>query len=203
MLIKSVLTGLFAGLLILSGNVIAANEAKITENGRIATLKIPLKAIITDDMIVREEIDVTPLSSLYENARWNVATKKFSDHQLLLRVTKSEKVPVLFEIINDQYTCSYNNPDWNAAQSQPDALSEVNSGYSYSLLSSGKAVPMPAPARSARIDNSSSWQQGMDGNYFLDLTLIIAFPVVSGSVDLMKKGGFCRGSVSMLVSRTL
>ncbi|EKN3347921.1 hypothetical protein NFB56_09885 [Yersinia ruckeri] len=192
-----------AVLLIQSGSVKAVNEATITENGRVATLVIPLKATITDDMVVRETIDVTPMSSLYENATWNKATNKFSDHQLLLRVTKSERVPVLVEIINDQYTCAYNNPDWMANQSQPAALVGVNTGYTYSLLWSGNTVAMPAPQRSARVDNSSSWQQGLDGNYFLDLTLNMGFPVVSSSVELMSKGGFCQGSVSMLISRTL
>lgn len=203
MLKKTVLTGVLSVLLMSIGSARAINEATITENGRVATLKIPLKATITDDMTVRETIDVTPLSSLYENARWNKTTKKFDDHELLLRVIKSEKVPVLVEIINDQYTCSYNNPDWLAAQSQPTALAGVNTGYTYSLLWSGNSVSMPSSSRSARIDSSASWLQGLDGNYFLDLKIKIGFPVVSGSAELMSKGGFCRGSVSMLISRTL
>ena len=188
----------------LKSNIIyAASEATVTENGRVATLTIPLKASITDDMILRETISVTPLSSLYENAVWNSSQSKFNDHNLLLRVSRSDRVPVLFEIINDQYSCAYNNPNWSATQSQPAALVGVNSGYTYSLGWSGNMVSIPAVDRSARIDATPAWQKGLDGNYFLDLTLKIGFPVVSGSSQLMSKGGICRGSVSMLISRTL
>lgn len=190
-------------LLIQSSSASTANEVAITKNGRVATLKIPLKAIITPDMITREIIDVIPLSSFYENATWNIDKKKFNDHQLLLRVTKNVQVPVLFEIINDQYTCSYNNPDWMAHQSQPTALIGANTGYTYTLFGGGNTISLTPPDRLAVIDNTVSWLKGVDGNYFLDLTLNIGFPIVSGSSTLMSKGGLCRGSISMLISRKI
>ncbi|EEV3841309.1 hypothetical protein CRD82_01780 [Escherichia coli] len=202
MLKKSTFTGILIATIISSNSVEAINEVAITENGRVATFKMPLRAIISEDMTMRETIDIIPLSSLYENATWDTISKKFKDHELLLRVKKSERIPVLFEIINDQYTCSYNNPAWKGSLSQPTALAGVNTGYTYTLLWNENSISVPKLTRSALVDGSSLWQKDLEGYYFLDLKLRIGFPVVSGSTSLMNKGGFCSGSISILISRT-
>ncbi|MGY0144670.1 hypothetical protein ACVQ8I_00560 [Edwardsiella tarda] len=181
----------------------AANTATISDNGKTATLTIPLTATITDDTVLREEISVTPMSSLYGTISWNKQGRKFNDHQLLFRVTKNVQVPIIVEVLHDQYTCSYNNPNSQSDISQQYALSSVNSGYIYALLLNAKNIPMPHPNRTAIIDDNASWLQNLDGNYFLDMRLNITFPTISQSNALMNNGGLCQGSVSLLVSRKL
>lgn len=178
-----------------------ANNQVISDNGKTATLTLPLRATVSVDTIMRDEIMVTPLSGLFEKVSWDKLNRKFLDHHFLLRVSKDSVVPLLFEIINDQYTCSYNNPDWSTAL--PDTISVVNAGYTYGVAWSGGRQVMTS-TRSAIIDDPNSWLTDAGNNdKFIDLTLIINFPDVSPYSSLMNKGGVCQGSITMLVSNKL
>lgn len=178
-----------------------ANTHVISDNGKTATLTLPLKAEISVDSIMRDEITVAPLSGLFEKVTWDKGSNKFRDHQFVLRVIKDTEVPLLFEIINDQYTCSYNNPDWTA--NLPDTIAVVNSEYSYGVAWSGGSQTMTA-SRSAVIDAPGAWRPEIGSiNKFIDLTLMITFPDVSKHSLLMSKGGVCQGSITMLVSNKL
>lgn len=181
--------------------VLAAGTSLITDNGRTATLTFPLKATITADSILRDTILVTPLSSLYEIVKWDPVNKRFKTHEFLVRVGKDSAVPILFEVINDQYTCSYNNPD--RMNPLPADIAVVNSDYKYSVSWSGGRVDMGA-GRTATVNDSNAWLPSINGtDRFLDLTLNITFPDMSSYTQLMSHGGVCRGSVTMLLSNKL
>ncbi|EHI5678525.1 hypothetical protein J9T78_004586 [Salmonella enterica] len=179
----------------------AGNIYKISDNGKTATLTLPLKATISADSILRDSISVTPLSSLYEIIQWDAMNKRFKTHYFLVRVSKDSAVPVLFEIINDQYTCSYNNPDRMAPL--PADIAVVNAGYQYSVSWAGKHADMGS-GRTATVDDSSAWLPASNGtDKFIDLTLNITFPDMSLYTRLIQQGGICRGSVTMLLSNKL
>lgn len=172
-----------------------SNTSQITENGKKVTFTLPLIATITTDTILRDEVEIIPLSSLTEVATWDKDAGKFNDHQLLLRVVKTNPVPLLVEIINDHYTCSYN---------KSGGTTGVNEGYQYSVEWRGHKENMDASTRRARIDADSDWLPSFDKtNYFLPLTLNIVFPDFSKDTTLIAEGGMCRGSVTMLVSNAL
>lgn len=182
-------------------NTTFANSFVISDNGKKATLTLPLKAQITADTVMREEISVMPLSPMYDNAIWDKTARKFRDHNFLVRVIKNSPVPILFEIKNDSYTCSYNNP--NLETNLPDNISIVNSDYKYQVLWSGGKFDM-GPNRLATINDSASWLDAHDKRQkFIDLTLRISFPDISKYQTLMDKGGACRGSITMLISNKL
>lgn len=191
---------------IMSGAVVCQQHAcasisQVTNSGKTATLTLPLKATISLDSIMRDSISVMPLSSLYEIVKWDPAGKIFKPHEFLIRVNKDQAVPVLFEIINDQYTCSYYNPV--RIKNLPVDIGVVNSGYKYSLSWSGKNVDMGS-GRSAIVDDNGAWLSAINGSdKFIDLALNITFPDLSSNAQLMSKGGICRGSVTMLLSNKL
>lgn len=181
--------------------VFAAGTSQITDNGRTATLTLPLKATITADNILRDTILVTPLSSLYEIVKWDPVNKRFNTHEFLFRVSKDSAVPVLFEILGDQYTCRINNP--GGKEPQPADIAVINAGYKYSVSWSGKIRDMGS-TRSVTVDDKSAWLTTVNGtDRFIDLTLNITFPDVSAYPMLMNMGGACRGSVTMLLSNKL
>lgn len=196
---------IFFLLLFLKTISVSANTVSITDNGKTATLTLPLKATISVDSIVREHVTVIPLSSLYEHVSWDNSVKKFRDHQFLVRVMKDTPSPLLYEIINDAYTCSFNNPNRLAPVGLPPDIAVVNEGYSYSVtVPGGKSTDMGA-ARSSIIDDKGGWlpAQG-NSDYFIDLTLNIKFPDIQSRHPLLiQRGGICRGSVTMLVSQKL
>lgn len=178
-----------------------ANTYQITDNGKTARFTLPLKANITVDSVIRDNISVTQLSSLYEILSWDQANKRFNSHEFLLRVEKDQPVPILFEIINDHYTCSYNNPDRMTIL--PRDISVVNSGYSYSVSWDRNNINM-GNGRSVTINDNNSWLPSVNGtNRFIDLTLNIFFPDMSSYAQLMNYGGLCRGSVTILLSSNL
>lgn len=187
---------------ILISSVYAANTVSITENGKKATLTLPLKATITDNDIIREAVKVVPLSSVYEHIKWDKVNQKLVDHHFLLRVIKDQTSPLRYQIINDSYTCAYNNPD-RLHPLSPD-ISVVNAGYQYSISVQGKGSQALDNNRSIILDEPSAWLplQGTSQS-FIDLTLNITFPPVGKDSDLMTRGGFCRGSVTMLVGKQL
>ncbi|WP_336285976.1 hypothetical protein [Citrobacter arsenatis] len=179
----------------------AAGTSLITDNGKTATLTLPLKATISADSILRDSISVMPLSSLYEIVKWDGVNNRFKTHEFLVRVNKDSAVPILFEVINDQYTCSYNNPD--RMNSLPADIAVVNSDYKYSVSWSGKNIDMGS-GRTATVDDSNAWLPAISGtSKFIDLTLNITFPEMSSYIRLMTQGGICRGSVTMLLSNKL
>ncbi|HFW3090909.1 TPA: hypothetical protein ACIBE3_004584 [Salmonella enterica subsp. enterica serovar Reading] len=186
-------------LCILISPVYALNKVDITDNGKKVTLTLPLKATITDNDIIKEVVTVVPLSSVYENIKWDKTTQKLSDHHFLLRVIKDDISKLRYEIINDSYTCAYNNP--NRLEDLPGGISVVNEGYEYSISVQGKGNQILDRARTTTIDKNDAWLplQGT-AQKFIDLTLNITFPDISQQTDLMNKGGFCRGSVTMMVS---
>ncbi len=178
-----------------------ANTTSITDNGKTATIQIPLTAKIGIDAIIRDNITVTPLSGLYEHIGWDAANRKFTDHNFLVRVQKSSAVPVLFEVINDQYTCSYNNPNW--LLNLPQTIAEVNSGYKYTIRWAGGTQNMGIN-RTTTIDATSDWLTNYTtGDKYIDLTLQINFPDITSHSLLMDRGGICQGSVTMLISNKL
>lgn len=183
---------------------VSANTVTINENGKTATLKLPLKAVISADSIVREHVTVVPLSSLYEHVSWDKSSRKFRDHQFLVRVMKDTPSSLLYEIINDAYTCSYNNPNRLATSGLPADISQVNKGYKYSVTVPGGRQIDLGGGRSTTISEQEEWlpSQG-NSSYFIDLTLNITFPDVTVYPVLMNKGGICRGSVTMLISQKL
>ncbi|EBH8950665.1 hypothetical protein MVS59_004378 [Salmonella enterica] len=181
-----------------------ANTVTITENGKTATLKLPLKAVISADSIVREHVTVIPLSSLYEHVSWDKSSNKFREHQFLVRVMKDAPSSLLFEIINDAYTCSYNNPDRLVTSGLPADISQVNKGYKYRVTVPGGRQIDLGGGRSTTISEQEEWLSAQGNNgYFIDLTLNITFPDVAVYPVLMNKGGICRGSVTMLISQKL
>ncbi|ECX3818777.1 hypothetical protein F6B50_23975 [Salmonella enterica] len=182
-------------------SIAAAGSYMITNNGSTATLTLPLKAVIADDLINREEITILPLSSLYEHVSWDTDQNKFKKHHFLLRVSRAEPTPLYFEIINDQYTCSYNNPDW--MNKHPDDIVGVNQDYSYTVSWPGSQKEMNNN-RGTEINANDDWlTSGPGSDKFIDLSLNITFPDVY-NIGLMKqRGGMCRGSVTMLISRKL
>lgn len=178
-----------------------ASTVQISDNGKTATLTMPLKATITADSIIRDGIAVTPLSSLYEIVKWDQNSKRFKAHEFLVRVDKDSVVPVLFEIVNDQYTCSYNNPD--RMNNLPIDIAVVNSDYRYNLSWSGGNIDM-GKTRAATVDDKDAWLSSSSENKkFIDLTLHITFPDMSSYSQLINNGGICRGSVTMLLSNKL
>ncbi|EDI1752821.1 hypothetical protein SIL91_005000 [Salmonella enterica] len=178
-----------------------ANTVAISENGKVATLTLPLKAAISDNDIIRNAVRVIPLSSVYEHIKWDKAARKLPDHHFLLRVVHDKVSALNYEIINDAYTCSYNN--LNRLEALPQGISVVNDGYSYSITAGTNTQDLGS-GRSATINETSAWlpAQGT-ADYFIDLMLNITFPDISKHEELMSKGGFCRGSVTMLVSTAL
>ncbi|EUD07286.1 hypothetical protein [Providencia alcalifaciens] len=179
----------------------AANSSAITDNGKTARLNLPVKATISIDNIIRNEVNIIPLSGLYEIIDWDKNTKKFKNHNLLFRVEKDTPSNLLFEIINDQYTCSYNNP--NRSTSLPKDITVVNSGYSYKIAWS-KGQQELNSQRSTTINDTTSWLDNYNKTKkFIDLTLNIKFPDISIYPDLINRGGFCRGNITMLVSSIL
>lgn len=178
-----------------------ASTTVISENGKKATLTLPLKATISENDMIRNAVRVIPLSSVYEHVKWDKADRKFLDHHFLLRVVYDRVSALNYEIINDAYTCSYNN--LNRLEALPQGISVVNDGYHYSITA-GMNTQDLAPGRSATIDEANAWLPAQSTpDYFIDLMLNITFPDISKYTDLMSRGGFCRGSVTMLVSARL
>lgn len=182
-------------------SVYATGTAEISENGKKATLTLPLTALVSVNNIMNDTVTVIPLSSVYENVKWDTTAKKLLDHHFLLRVIRNGVKPLIYEVINDAYTCGLNNPN-RLNKLLPD-ISVVNDGYKYSVTAGTNNYDLGVN-RSATIDEISDWQpvQGTS-DYFIDLTLNITFPDVSKRTGLMSRGGFCRGSVTMLVSAKL
>lgn len=203
----------------LSVTAIAANTVSVTQNGKVATLTLPLKATITTDTVTRNAIEVIPLSSLYELIAWNSTTKAFHPHDFLVRVLKERPTTIRFQIVNDQYTCSYANPDWGPQKKPgetpdwqpvtlPPDIAIVNAttdGYSYTVTWSTGTTPITSRvAEIKQAQTQRSWLDTIDKTkQFIDLTLNIQFPKVSHHKTLMEKGGICRGSVTMLISEPL
>ncbi|EBC6662445.1 hypothetical protein C1B90_21225 [Salmonella enterica] len=178
-----------------------ANTTSITDNGKIATIQMPLTAKIGIEAIMRDNITVIPLSGLYEHIAWDAANRKFVDHDFLIRVQKSSAVQVLVEIINDQYTCSYNNPNW--LLNLPQTIAKVNNGYNYTIKWSGGTQNMGI-SREAVIDDTSNWLTNYTtGEKYIDLTLKINFPDLTSHTILLDRGGICQGSVTILLSNKL
>lgn len=178
-----------------------ASTVNVEEHGKKATLTLPLKATISVNDMIRNAVRVIPLSSVYENVKWDTSERKFLDHHFLLRVIKQEVKPLSYEIINDAYTCGLNNP--NRLNTLFPDISVVNGGYRYSVTAGTNTQDLGVN-RSTTIDERNAWQpvQGTS-DYFIDLTLNITFPDITGYAGLMSRGGFCRGSVTMLVSAQL
>ncbi|EDW4550380.1 hypothetical protein VQZ12_004711 [Salmonella enterica] len=182
----------------------SAGTVQISDNGKTATLTLPLKATISVDTIMRDKVTVIPLSSLYEQVNWDNSARRFIDYQFLVRVMKDTPSLLLYEIINDAYTCSYNNPDRVSASGLPADISVMNSGYQYSLSWAGRARTSLGSNRSTTVNAPDSWLPVQGGSgYFIDLNLNITFPDVSIYPRLMSQGGICRGSVTMLISKKL
>lgn len=181
-----------------------ANTVKVSANGKMATLALPLKATISVDTIVRDTVTVIPLSSVYEQVKWDKSREKFIEHHFLVRVVKDEPSSLLYEIINDAYTCSYNNPDRLRPQGLPPDISVVNNGYNYSITAEVLGTKAMDSGRSITVDVPAAWLPVQStSQHFIDLTLNITFPDVSKYTELMNRGGICRGSVTMLVSKKL
>ncbi|EPC4783753.1 hypothetical protein Q1B84_004778 [Salmonella enterica] len=178
-----------------------ASTADISEYGKRATLTLPLKATISDNDIIRNAVRVIPLSSVYEHVQWDKAGRKFLDHHFLLRVVYDKVSPLNYEIINDAYTCASNNPN-RLNPLFPD-ISVVNEGYQYSITA-GMITKNLDNFRSVIVDEKGAWLPVQTtSDYFIDLTLNITFPDISKYSGLMSRGGFCRGSVTMLISAQL
>ncbi len=181
-----------------------ANTVQVSENGKMATLTLPLKATISADTIIRDTVMVIPLSSVYEQVKWDKSRDKFVDHHFLVRVVKDEPSPLLYEIINDAYTCSYNNPDRLSTEGILPDISVVNNGYNYSISAEVLGTKAMDSGRSITVDVPAAWlPEQSTSQHFIDLTLNITFPDVSKYTELMNRGGICRGSVTMLVSKKL
>lgn len=181
--------------------VLSASTSVITNNGQTITLTLPVRATITADSILRDTILVKPLSSLYDVVTWDSENNRFKNHEFLVRVIKETAVPISFEVINDQYTCSYNNPD--RMSPLPTDIAIANSDYKYSVSWSGGYVDM-GKGRAATVNDSHSWLSSVNGvDRYLDLTLNINFPDMTPYTQLLNRGGLCRGSITMLLSNKL
>lgn len=181
-----------------------ANTTQISENGKTATLTLPLKATISADTITRDTVTVIPLSSVYEQVKWDKSRENFIEHHFLVRVVKDEPSPLLYEIINDAYTCSYNNPDRLSQAELPPDISVVNDGYNYSITAAVLGTKTLDSNRSITVDVPAAWLPVQStSQYFIDLSLNITFPDVRNYAVLMSRGGICRGNVTMLVSKKL
>ncbi|EMW3788911.1 hypothetical protein AAE115_004708 [Salmonella enterica] len=179
-----------------------ANTASVSDSGKTATLILPMKATISADTIMRDTVTIIPLSSVYEQVKWDKSSGKFIDHHFLVRVVKDEPSPLLYEIINDAYTCSFNNQN-NLNPLFPD-ISVVNADYNYSVTAEVLGTRAMDSGRSIMIDVPAAWLPVQNtSQHFIDLTLNITFPDIRKYTALMRRGGFCRGSVTMLVSKKL
>lgn len=191
-------------------------SSSITGNGKVATLTLPLKASITQDLVTRSPIEVMPLSAQYELIPWDKNAKKFHDHDFLVRVLKDNPTVLQFEIVNDQYTCSYAKPNWGPGPLPgrlpvllPDDIAVVNVGYTYQLKvklpKTGREFTTPVVRGApSELDKKTDWLDNVDKTKkFIDVALHIQFPDVSQYSLLMDKGGICRGSVTMLISDKL
>ena len=181
--------------------VLSVGTSVMTNNGQTITLTLPVKATITADSILRDAILVKPLSSLYDIVTWDSENNRFKNHEFLVRVIKETAVPISFEVINDQYTCGYNNPD--RMSPLPIDIAIANSDYKYSVSWSGGYVNMEK-GRAAIVNDSHSWRSSVNGvDRYLDLTLNINFPDMTPYTQLLNRGGICRGSITMLLSNKL